>query len=367
MKKTILAATLAVAALAATSCGGEQSTGYISMGKTSKIDSLSYALGTNIAFGVSQQMGDIPMDFETITEAFESAVFEKNELTHEEAIEVLRDYFMNKRRDRAAQVEAARQEADSIAIAGGADPAEVAAARTALKADAAMFESEAERKEVSYAFGIDLGTNIREVDFPVQVYWIKKGLTDADNGSSIFGADEAREFLTNYFEVVRPAELAKIQAEELAKIAKQKGVVTTESGLMYRIEKEGDDLFAKDDRDVVKVFYTGKTISSGEVFDTNRFADRDEAQQEAMLVQNPDAATADQPIEFPLNRVIPGWTEGMKLVGRGGRISLWIPSELAYGERGSGRAIGANEALFFDVELVDVAPYVEVENIEEAE
>ena len=67
----------------------------------------------------------------------------------------------------------------------------------------------------------------------------------------------------------------------------------------------------------------------------------------------------EEPAEFPLNRVIPGWTEGMKLVGKGGAITLWIPADLAYGPRGAGRDIGPNEALQFEVEIVDVKPYVE--------
>ena len=71
-------------------------------------------------------------------------------------------------------------------------------------------------------------------------------------------------------------------------------------------------------------------------------------------------------IEFPLNRVIKGWTEGMKLVGKGGKIILYIPSELAYGPRGAGRAIGPNEALEFTVELIDVKPFEEPKPAEEA-
>ena len=63
-----------------------------------------------------------------------------------------------------------------------------------------------------------------------------------------------------------------------------------------------------------------------------------------------------EPISFPLNRVIKGWTEGMKLVGVGGQITLWIPSELAYGERGAGADIGPNQALEFKVELLEVNP-----------
>lgn len=80
-----------------------------------------------------------------------------------------------------------------------------------------------------------------------------------------------------------------------------------------------------------------------------------------ILAQNPEAASQDEPVEFPLNRVIAGWTEGMKLVGKGGTIKLWIPAELAYGQRGAGRDIGPNEALEFEVELIDVVPYVDPE------
>ena len=69
---------------------------------------------------------------------------------------------------------------------------------------------------------------------------------------------------------------------------------------------------------------------------------------------NPSMAEKNNPIEFPLNRVIKGWTEGMKLIGKGGKITLWIPAELAYGERGAGNDIGPNEALRFDVELLEV-------------
>jgi FKBP-type peptidyl-prolyl cis-trans isomerase FkpA len=110
---------------------------------------------------------------------------------------------------------------------------------------------------------------------------------------------------------------------------------------------------AVNDEDVVKVLYTGRT-KDGKVFDSNRWADMPAERQEMIKSYQPDQAEKDNPIEFPLNRVIKGWTEGMKLVGKGGKITLWIPSELAYGQQGAGQDIGPNQALRFDVELLEV-------------
>ncbi len=358
MKKVVISA-LVVAAAAISSCSTTPK-GTITEGSKSQFDSLSYALGANVGFSMSKQMSDIPFDYEAIAKGLTDAAFERNTVTSEEAISLLQEYFMQTRSARAQIVEANRAEADSIALANGKSEEEVKAARMALKADADMFENEEQRNEVSYAFGIDLGTNILAAELPVQTYWLNTAMTDANNGSAKMDEMASMNYHQNYFTVVRPAERLATSTENLAKIEKQAGVVKTESGLLYRIEEAGDtSLMATDDRDVVKVFYTGRLLRNNEVFDSNRFADRTAEQQEAMLAQNGGETVEDQPIEFPLNRVIKGWTEGMKLVGKGGRISLWIPSDLAYGEGGSGRAIEGNEALFFDVELVDVVPFEE--------
>lgn len=107
---------------------------------------------------------------------------------------------------------------------------------------------------------------------------------------------------------------------------------------------------------MVRVHYTGRT-RNGKVFDTSIFKNRTKQQQEMLKQQRPDDYDKDEPVEFPLNRVIKGWTEGLQLVGKGGKITLWIPADLAYGSRGAGRDIGPNEALEFEVELIDVIPY----------
>lgn len=114
----------------------------------------------------------------------------------------------------------------------------------------------------------------------------------------------------------------------LTENAKKPGVVTTPSGLQFLVLKEGKGKQPAA-TDVVSVNYIG-TLVDGSEFDRG------------------------EGIEFPLNRVIPGWTEGLQLVKEGGKIRLFIPADLAYGERGAGRAVPPNAALVFDVDLLSV-------------
>lgn len=109
------------------------------------------------------------------------------------------------------------------------------------------------------------------------------------------------------------------------------GVVTTASGLQYKVITEGTGA-VPGDSDVVKVHYTG-TLLDGTKFDSS--IDRGE------------------PLEFPINAVIPGWTEMLKLMKVGGKVTAWIPSDLAYGPRGRGAQIPGNSMLIFEMELID--------------
>ncbi len=110
------------------------------------------------------------------------------------------------------------------------------------------------------------------------------------------------------------------------------GVQETSSGLQYKIINPGKGKGPKA-TDTVLVHYKG-TLLDGKEFDSSY--------------------KRGEPIEFPLNRVIPGWTEGVQLIGEGGKIQLFIPSNLAYGPRGAGGLIGPDEALIFEVELLDI-------------
>lgn len=204
---------------------------------------------------------------------------------------------------------------------------------------------------VSYLVGISFGSTIKQYDMQdLNFNEVIKGLKDMAFAKGEFNdPDFDQQFKIN------PQEMGMIINEYLQKkndyktrsnLAKserflrenllKEGVDSTESGLQYKIIEAGSDVKATDDRDTVVVFYKGTTID-GKVFD--------ETQE-------------DQPATFPLNHVIKGWTEGMKLVGEGGKIQLYIPSELAYGSRGN-QGIEPNSALIFDVEIKEVHPYVE--------
>jgi FKBP-type peptidyl-prolyl cis-trans isomerase len=129
-----------------------------------------------------------------------------------------------------------------------------------------------------------------------------------------------------------PAE-NKAQGEKfLADNAKNAGITTTASGLQYQVLTEGSGA-SPAASDNVTVHYKGTTID-GKEFDSSY--------------------SRGAPATFPLNRVIAGWTEGVQLMKEGAKYRFFIPSNLAYGERGAGRDIGPNAALIFDVELIKV-------------
>ena len=219
-----------------------------------------------------------------------------------------------------------------------------------------VFETAEEKLIASTLIGADIAFGLEKAPFPIQSKSLVEGINDVHNNAPKFTDEAAQEYMMNYMTVVIPAQKAQLSKEWLATVEKEeKGVQKTESGIIYKIVNEGDmNVKAVNDTDVVKVLYTGKTRND-KVFDSNRWADMPEERKNIIMAYQPDMAR-DNAIEFPLNGVIAGWTEGMKLVGKGGRIHLWIPAELAYGERGAGQNIGPNEALFFDVELLDVTP-----------
>lgn len=150
--------------------------------------------------------------------------------------------------------------------------------------------------------------------------------------------EEASNFLNEYYPRVME-QLKQKNLEEgekfLAENKIKEGVVTTESGLQYKVETLGEGIKATSLNDTIVVHYKG-TLLDGTEFDSSY--------------------ERGEPAEFTLNYIIEGWKEGFMLVPAGSKFTLWIPSNLAYGEMGAGGVIGPNATLQFECELLEVKP-----------
>ena len=150
------------------------------------------------------------------------------------------------------------------------------------------------------------------------------------------GPNEALIFDVELLKVQNPERNLEAANSFLSENAEKEGMQTTPSGLQYIILEEGEEGgLSPDEDDVVEVHYVG-TLINGTEFDSS--------------------VARGQPASFPLNRVISGWTEGVQLMSVGDKYRFFVPPDLAYGERGAGELIGPNEALVFEVELLDVTP-----------
>lgn len=322
MKKIIYVAIAVMCAVMMVACGGNGSQ-LITKGSKSKMDSLSHAVGFSVSYGTTYNMPDVRLDWTEVMKGAEAGLKVpadvKEDPKHQEAYATLEEFFMHERQDRLREMELTVKAEDSTATF---NPKEID-----------IFENNDERKAISYAYGYDFGFNVRQSRLPLQTYWIGEGMKAGAAEDAAMGFQYAQDYMRRYYTQILPEQNKEKSAAWLAKIEKQKGVQKTESGLLYRIDREGDANVMPKADDTVKVDYEGK-LGDGTVFDSSY--ERGEA------------------IEFPLNRVIKGWTEGLQLVGKGGQITLWVPAELGYGAHGAGGSIGPNEALEFKVELHDV-------------
>lgn len=211
---------------------------------------------------------------------------------------------------------------------------------------------------VSYLVGLNFGSFIKGYDFGNLNYsQIKKGIDDFLKSTGNFGEpgfneqfkvnpermnDIFNSFLAKRREYVALENKEK-EAAYLAKSAAQDSVQVTESGLQYIIREAGNEV-KPTAQDTVFVNYKG-TLIDGTVF---------------------DQSNTPNGIQMNLNMVIKGWTEGLQLIGEGGKMKLIIPSELGYGAQGN-RGIAPNSTLLFDIELVSVKKFVPKEEEAKAE
>jgi len=190
---------------------------------------------------------------------------------------------------------------------------------------------------VSYSLGLNVAKTVKlqgldEINMDALMKAINDVYLDKD---PMLSDMDAGQCLNSY---MQKAQLEKSNASKeageafLAQNKTKEGIITTESGLQYEVITEGTgDKPGLQDK--VTTHYHG-TLIDGTVFDSS--------------------VNRGDPVSFPVNGVIPGWTEALQLMSVGSKWKLYVPSELAYGQRGAGGAIGPNETLIFEVELISI-------------
>lgn len=211
--------------------------------------------------------------------------------------------------------------------------------------DKAQPQLKDQKEKASYSIGHELGTSLKKGNMEVNTDILMKGLKDGLSGAKSVLTDEQIKETMNTFQKEMMEKQQAVQKELgeknkaegtkfLAENKKKEGVVTTTSGLQYKVLKEGSGESPKE-TDTVVTNYKG-TLLDGTEFDSSY--------------------KRNEPATFPVNRVIKGWTEALMLMKPGAKYQLWIPSELGYGERGVGKDIGPNSTLVFEVELLSIKP-----------
>ena len=192
--------------------------------------------------------------------------------------------------------------------------------------------------KISYAPGLGIAQQLKSMgieDFSVEDF--SQSVSDILSGKTpAMTSREAQELLSEYFQKKQKEQAQKAIAEGrdfLEANAKREGVVQTKSGLQYEVLSEGKGERSPKATDTVLCHYEGRLVS-GKVFDSSY--------------------ERNQPAEFGLNQVIPGWTEGLQLMSEGAKYRFYIPYLLGYGEQGAGPSIPPYSTLIFDVELIKV-------------
>ena len=195
-------------------------------------------------------------------------------------------------------------------------------------------------KRASYGIGLQIGQQLKDsgmdgLDATAVVAGVQDSLNNNEPAIEVEAIHEALKVMYERGEAQRREQQEKLAAEGrafLVENAKRDDVTITESGLQFEVLHQGDGKIpAKEDK--VRVHYTG-TLVDGTVFDSS--------------------VARGEPAEFPVGGVIPGWVEALTLMPVGSKWKLYIPHNLAYGERGAGAAIPPYSALVFEVELLDI-------------
>ena len=196
-----------------------------------------------------------------------------------------------------------------------------------------------QKEKVSYIIGMDIGGDLKKQSIDIDPNILSKGIQDALGGAkSLLTDQEIQETMVAFKNerMTKQEEIAKKNKSDgeafLAENKKKEGVKTLLSGLQYKVIKAGTGKKPELD-DTVAANYRG-TLLDGTEFDSSY--------------------KRGQPVSFQVSGVIPGWTEALQLMEEGAKWQLFVPSNLAYGQRGAGGVIGPNAALIFEIELVSI-------------
>ena len=238
--------------------------------------------------------------------------------------------------------------AASVALTACKDKTE----ETAASAAPASYDTVLQK--VSYGIGLNIATNLSQQGIEFDQAAFQQGLQDGFSGAEPKVSQEAMgEAMQEFQKQQMEKKLAERKALEeknkadsakfLEENAQKDGVVTTESGLQYKVITKSENTQNPTPEDTVVVHYRG-TLVNGEEFDSSY--------------------SRNQPATFNVGSVIPGWTEALQLMTVGDKFELYIPAELAYGAGGAGAKIGPNAALVFEVELLEIKPAAKAEEAE---
>lgn len=208
---------------------------------------------------------------------------------------------------------------------------------TPLMADDMKLETESQK--ISYIIGFQAGGQLKQQGFPIDIETLTKALKEGLSGAEPRLSSEEAGTIMQAFQEKQTAKQEEVngQIEEagkafLAKNKKSEGVIELENGLQYKVLTAGTGK-KPSATDTVSVNYRG-TLIDGTEFDSSY--------------------KRGAPAEFPVNRVIPGWTQILQMMEEGAKWQVYIPSELAYGAQGAGPSIGPNTTLIFDIELLKI-------------
>lgn len=187
-----------------------------------------------------------------------------------------------------------------------------------------------QQDSLSYAYGVQIAEMLKQQNKTLDANMVAAAVKEALADTAQLSLEQCQEILIA--DQQRAMEGMKNESEAfLAENATKPGVQTTASGLQYKVIQEGTGASPKAE-DTVTIHYTGKLLD-GNVF---------------------DSSVGGEPLTYPVGQFIQGWIEGLQLMKLGGKMELYIPSNLAYGERGISGAIPPNAALIFEIELLDI-------------